>query len=140
MNFFNLQWFDGSLEQNPLIVPYSARDDIQHGVLEAPTPPRLLSSLHCNTLICSQTTFLPPSPPPSPINHPSLHLLLFILHLSPLWCLNSVSKQICLLLLHLFLCNTQLISPCPPASLFSPVLIAASFSSRPRSVCACLPP
>lgn len=69
------------MEQNPLIVPFSARVDIQHGVLEAPTPPRLLSGLHCNTLICSQTTVLPPSPPPSPINHPSLHLLLFILHL-----------------------------------------------------------
>lgn len=124
---------------------------IQHrGVFEAPTPPLLLSSLDYNTLICSQTTFFvtlstpllfqssispppPLHPPPFPLS--CIQILLFISYRLYLPLLQLLLRNIRLISPHLLSQDLCFFSLPSAASLFYP-----SSSSRPHSVCACLPP
>lgn len=113
-------------------------------MFEAPTPPLLLSSLDYSTLICSQTTFLSPSPPSPPLQ--IIRLLLFFLHLLPLshiqilhflFFFSLSSYRLYLPLLQLLLRNIRLISPHLPSQdlcFFSPPfppLLPSSPSSLP---------
>lgn len=146
--FSTASGFYGVCWTGALLLSHILLEWIQHrGVFEAPTPPLLLSSLDCNTFICSQTTFLSPSPP----NHPSLRLLSFILHLSPSLSLSrlgvfppdgpishySGSSSVALGLSHP-ISPLKISASFPLPSLPPP--FCPSSSSRPSSVCACLPP